>query len=475
MSIFNINTNTTALNALYNVNNTGGQLSQSIQRLSTGLKINSAADNPSGLIIANEFQSQLGGIQQALSNSQDALNYSKTADGAMGQITGLLNSAYSLAVAASNSGTLSSQQVQADNSQLQSIMNSVTTIAKNTQYGQKHLLDGSAGVTASVTNSTDISSISVGGTFNGAALSTNSAVTMTVTTAATQAIATLSASFATAGTSVGADQFTLNGQTFTTNANSTVQDVLNQINNASAQTGVVATYSTGGPIVLNTVKYGSNSSVNFADSGGKLNAGASNATGTNAVAQVTINGSTVTFNGGQNGADGLTLSDTAGNQVVLSETGNSTTIHNVNVGQVSVGTSQFQIGANFGQTTNLSLGNFQASALGGGAVAGSNLSNIDLSTASDAGTAMQVIQAALTQVSNAQGSLGSFEADVLNPNMAQLNVAQQNLTASLSNVQDTNVAQEMTNFTRLQILQQAGVSVLAQANSMPQSVLKLLP
>ncbi len=475
MSIFNINTNTTALNALYNINNTGNQLSQSIQRLSTGLKINSAADNPSGLIIANEFQAQLGGIQQAISNSQDALNYSKTADGAMGQITGLLNSAYSLAVAASNSGTLSSQQVQADNSQLQSIVNSVTTIAKNTQYGQKHLLDGSAGVTSSVTNSTDISSISIGGTFGGAALTTNSAVTLTVTTAATQATATLSVSLATLGTAVGADQFTLNGQTFTTNANSTVQDVLNQINNASSQTGVLASYTTGGPIVLKSINYGSNSSVNFADSGGKLNSGASTASGTNAVAQVTISGTTVTFTGGQNGNNGLTLSDSAGNQLVLSEAGNSTSVTGASVGQVTVGTSQFQIGANYGQTTNLSLGNFQASALGGSAVSGFNLSNIDLSSASDAGTAMQVIQAALTQVSNAQGSLGSFEANVLNPNIAQLGVAQQNLTASLSNVQDTNVAQEMTNFTRLQILQQAGVSVLAQANALPQAVLKLIP
>ncbi len=475
MSIFNINTNTTALNALYNLNNTGDQLSTSIQRLSTGLKINSGADNPAGLIVATEFQSQIGGITQAIQNSQDALNYSKTAEGALSQVNSLLNQARSLAVAASNSGVLSADQVQADNTQLQSIVNSITRIAQTTQFGQKNLLDGSAGVTSSVTNSTDVSAVQIGGTFNGAAITTNSAVTLTVTTAATQAVVTLSQSLATLGTAVGADTFTLNGQTFTTSATTTVQDVLNQINNASNQTGITATYTTGGPIVLKSVGYGANSSINFADAGGKLNSGASSASGTNAVAQVTINGAQVTFTGGQNGYNGLTLTDSNGNKIVLTEAGNSTSVANANVGQVTTGTSQFQVGANYGQTVNLSLGNFQSSALGGGVVSGFNLSNIDLTSAADSGTAMQVIDSAIAQVSSARGQLGAFEADVLNPNISVLGTAQQNLTASLSSIQDTNVAQEMTNFTRLQILQQAGVSVLAQANSAPQAVLKLIP
>ena len=217
------------------------------------------------------------------------------------------------------------------------------------------------------------------------------------------------------------------------------------------------------------------SSINFADAGGKLNSGASSASGTNAVAQVTINGAQVTFTGGQNGYNGLTLTDSNGNKIVLTEAGNSTSVANANVGQVTTGTSQFQVGANYGQTVNLSLGNFQSSALGGGVVSGFNLSNIDLTSAADSGTAMQVIDSAIAQVSSARGQLGAFEADVLNPNISVLGTAQQNLTASLSSIQDTNVAQEMTNFTRLQILQQAGVSVLAQANSAPQAVLKLIP
>lgn len=474
MSIFNINTNSTAMNAVYNLNNTGTSLGQSIQRLSTGLKINSAADNPAGLIVANEFKAQIGGIQQAIQNSQDALNYAKTADSAMSQITSLLTSAYSLAVGASNSGVLSADQIQADNTQLQSIINSVTRIAQTTQFGTKNLLDGSAGVTSSVTDAAKVASVQFGGTFNGAALTTNSSILMTVTAAATQATVALSKTFATLGTTVGADQFTLNGQSFSTDANSTVQDVLTMLNNASGMTGVTASYTAGGGIVLTSNDFGSIAKVNFADASGNLNAGASSAAGTNAAATVTINGATETFTGGQNGNNGLTLTDSYGNKILLTEVGNNTSVANANVGQITTGSSQFQVGANYGQTVNLSLGNMQASALGGSAVAGFNLSNINLTTVADAGTAMQVITAAINQVSTAQGQLGAFESDVLNPNISQLGTASQNLSASLSNIQDTNVAQEMTNFTRLQILQQAGVSVLAQANQLPQSVLKLL-
>src|SRR5579862_4590729 len=108
---FSINTNLSAMDALSNVSNTSNMLSQSITRLSTGLRINSAADDPSGLIIANGFQAQLSGVTQAISNSQDAVNYVKTAEGGLSQVNTLLNSARSLAVAAGNSGTLTSSQI----------------------------------------------------------------------------------------------------------------------------------------------------------------------------------------------------------------------------------------------------------------------------------------------------------------------------------------------------------------------------
>ena len=118
---FSINTNLAANTALNNVTTTQNQLNKSITELSTGLQINSAADNPAGLIISQRFQAQIGGLNQAITNSQDAVNYAKTADGGLSQISNLLDTARSLAVAASNNATLTSSALQADQSQLTSI------------------------------------------------------------------------------------------------------------------------------------------------------------------------------------------------------------------------------------------------------------------------------------------------------------------------------------------------------------------
>src|SRR4026208_1015299 len=109
---FRVNTNVNAMNALRNVGQTGMGLSASINKLSTGLRINSAADDPAGLIISENFRTQIAGIDQAMRNSQDAVNYAKTAEGALDEVSRLLRDARALAVAAGNSATLTDEQNQ---------------------------------------------------------------------------------------------------------------------------------------------------------------------------------------------------------------------------------------------------------------------------------------------------------------------------------------------------------------------------
>ena len=128
--------------------------------------------------------------------------------------------------------------------------------------------------------------------------------------------------------------------------------------------------------------------------------------------------------------------------------------------------SQFQIGSNSGQTASLSIGNFSASTLG--------ISALDLTSASGASTALTAIDTAIDTVTKARGDIGSFQRNTLESNIRSLGIAKENLSATESTIRDTDVASEMTNFTKLQILQQAGMSMLAQANSAPQSVLSLL-
>jgi len=474
---FRINTNIAAQDTLRNLSATGDQFSQSINRLSTGLRINSAADDPAGLIISENFKAQLSGITQALQNNQNATNYAKTAEGALGEVNKLLDDARTLAVASANGATLDANSIQANQQQLTSIIASIDRIATSTSFGNKKLLDGSSGVSASVSNGSKFSSLQFTGQFNGAAITTNSAVTVSVTTAATKA-SVASQTFAFATTTVSAGSFTLNGVSFSTTAADTVNTVLQKINAAQGQTGVSASYTAGGQISLTQQNYGSANAVNLADANGVLLAAAGSATGsgTDAVASVIINNGTglvtVAFTGGKFGNSALKLSDADGNAVSLTEGGNA--VASSQAGSLVAGSASFQIGGNAGQTTTLSLGNFGTTNLGLGAVAGTSLNSIDITTTTGATNALKVIDQAISDVSRGRGTIGNFQRNVLESNIRSLGIAQENVSASESSITDVDVAQEMTNFTKLQILQQSGLSVLAQANSQPSAVLKLL-
>jgi flagellin len=479
---FRVNTNVNAMNALRNVGQTGMGLSASINKLSTGLRITSAADDPAGLIISENFRAQISGIDQAIRNNQDAVNYAKTAEGALDEVNRLLRDARTLAVAAGNTGTLSAAQIQANQSQLNSIISSITRISEQTQFGTKKLLDGSAGVTGSVLSQANVNNVYFGGNFNGSAITTNSLATVTVTTAGTRASLTGSVNFASSTTTVTAGTFSLNGRSFTTTASMTVQDVVNMINSASNSTGITADYTTGGGITLTSVLFGSTGDFTLADAGGVINAaGTANAVGVDAIADITIdtNGTlagglaTVTFTGGRNGLHGLFLSDTAGNTLTLTEAGNAATSA-FTAANLNVGFAQFQVGANANQTVNLSLGNFAASELGRNVVAGVNLSNIDITTATGATDALKVIDQSISEIARSRGEIGSFQRNVIDSNIRSLGVARENLSDTESSIRDVDIAAEMTNFTKLQILQQSGLAVLAQANAAPQAVLSLL-
>ncbi len=472
---FRINTNISAMGALRNLNSTNIEANRSITRLSTGLRINSGADDPAGLIISETFRAQIAGIDQAVRNNQDAMNFAKTAEGALNEIGTLLKDARALAVAGANSATLSESQVQANQSQLNSIAESISRIAQQTQFGGKKLIDGSAGVVASSISAANVSYINFGGTFNGQAITADSLVTVNVTTDAERASLTGSRTFALATTTMTAGSFSLNGKTFTTSSSDTISDVVAKINESSEVTGVTASWTAGAGVVLTSKEYGATAEVNLNDASGVLlsAAGATSDAGVNAVASVsvTVGGSaaTVTFDQGS----GLNLRDSYGNTITMTENGNLLAAA-TSVGQLNVGTTQFQIGANAGQTAGLSLGNFASSQLGSGVVSGLNLSNLDITSGAAATQAMQVIDKAIEEVSGSRGAIGNFMRNTLESQVRNLGVAKENLAASESAIRDADVAEEMTKFTKLQILQQSGLAMLAQANSAPQSVLSLL-
>ena len=476
---FRINTNIAAQGALRNVNQSSDMLNKSINRLSTGLRINNAADDPAGLIASEGFRSQISSIDQAVRNNQDAVNYAKTAEGALSEVNSLLNDARTLAVASANSGVLTSSQIQANQDQLNSIVSSISRISSQTQFGNKKLLDGSSGVRADVTDASKVSSATFTGQFNGASVNASTDLNVQVTTAATRTSYTSAA--VTGNATAKAGTLALNGTNFSFDSGTSITEIASQLNAASGQTGVSVTAdTTTNKLTFEAAKFGTAGKVDLVDSSGIISGGGALAAtaGVDAVATVTLGPSgtptaTATYTAGRAGNDGLTLSDADGNTIRLSEAGNATGAA-AKVAQVSVGSAQFQIGANQGQNVTLSLGNFTASNLGTGAVAGKSLANLDLSTATSASDAMSVLDKAISEVSSARGRIGNFQRNTLESNIRSLGVARENLSASESSIRDTDVAEEMGKYTKAQILQQAGLSVLSQANSAPQSVLALI-
>lgn len=477
---FRINTNTQAMNALRNLTMTGTEANRSMQRLTTGLRINSAGDDPAGLIASESFRSQISGIDQAVRNNQDATNYAKTAEGALSEVNKLLTDARSLAVASGNGATLTDAQRQANQQQLNSIVNSINRISAQTSFGSKRLLDGSAGLSVTSTDQANVGNLNFSGTFGGASITANGLVTVAVTTAATRATAAGTGLVTPADVMSAAGSATLNGVTFSWSTSDTAADVVSRMNQASQQTGVTASINSSNELELTTAAYGSNARIDFVDSSGVFGftGNAASVTGTNAAANVTVdlNGSaagglaTVAFTSGQ----GLTLRDNNGNSIQLTESFGGATGSATTVAQASIGSANFQIGGNAGETATLALGNFASGNLGSGVVSGRNLSNISLTSDASATDAMQVIDRAIQEVSQARGQIGNFIRNTLETNVRSLGVQRENLAATESTIRDVDVAQEMTNFTRLQILQQSGISMLAQANSAPQAVLSLL-
>jgi flagellin len=491
-----INTNMSALNALRNVERAADGFGRSIEKLASGLRINRSADDPAGLIRSEDLRAQIVGLEQAISNSQDATNLIKTAEGALDEMHNLLRSMRQLAVASGNTGTNDLTALQANQNQIASAIDSINRISAQTQFGTKKLLDGTAGTSAVVTNFQRVGGMffggSVFGSVGGAASQDyaigSGAITVEVTAEATRATVTANRTY-TAPTSIIATSASvvINGVNFNVQAGTTtLQSFVDQINSQSSVTGVVAEIFENAAndyrVRLRAKEYGANFSVTVNDQQAILFSAATTqtATGANATATVSvtnIDGGVVTvlFTGGKaSGDSGLRLTDAKGNVILLNEAGNVDDNTGYAIGRTSAGQLEFQIGANAGQVARFSINNMRADKLGTGVVAGKSLKDIDVTKTGGAEEALKIIDAAIQQVSKLRGDMGAFQKNILESNMRSLSIAKENLTATESAIRDTNFAEEISRFTKFQILQQAGMSVLGQANFAPQGVLQLI-
>lgn len=470
-----INLNNAALAAHRTLSGTDNALGKSIERLSSGFKINSAGDDPAGLVISEKLRAQVSGLGQAVKNAGDAVNMVKTAEGALNEVHRLLRSMRDLAVHAANTGANDSAALDADQKQIANAIASINKIAAETQFGNKKLLDGSAGIKGIVTGS----AVTAGDFSYATGLSSGDAIHVDVTTAAEKAML-YTMDFG-ANTDVVTDQagsfnFTINGVQISYDSTTTVTALQSAINAVSGDTNVLASITTAGQLDLVTKTYGSASSISVTGAEGILSGGVVSAAdiGVDACADVEVGGTVDVSNALWASGSGLTLQDTLGNRIVLTEAAATATGNKGAQFQVDVGTLTFQVGAFANQIRELNIADVHASRLGIGVVTGADVSTIDVSTGSGAQDAMKILDQAITDISNIRANLGATQKNVLESSINSLTIAKENISSSESTIRDTDMAAEMVEFTKYQILQQAGVAMLAQANQAPQAMLSLL-
>jgi len=467
MSLTRINNNTMAQNAQRNLSINTDRLSRSMAKLSSGLRINSAADDPAGLVMSETMRAQVSGLDVVQQNVSEAVNLVKTAEGALTEVNSLLRQIQDLALDSASDSTNTADTRAALQAQLESALTTIDSISANTKYAGINLLDGTVGNKISNDQPGNVSSFN----FVTTGFTTGN-IDIDVTTAAEQAkvVGTTTYTAATdslkaAGTLYINDVFI---DDFTTA--DTVQGMIDTINAKSHLTGAKAVYVDNGTGGVDTVKivandYGDATTLKVVQVGQTM---FNNATGTvtdagvDAVATVTVGGVAQTMTAGE----GLQLKDANGNEINLSELGGSS-IHNLGtVATLTSGSASFQTGLSDTEQSEIVINSVAVSSLG--------LTGLDISSASTAQTALTTIANAIDTVSTLRGKLGAFQANELESQGRSLATTRENIAASESAIRDTDFGSEMAEFSTAQILVQSATSFLAQANSLPQNVLSLI-
>lgn len=474
-----INSNVSSLTAQRSLQKSNTSLTNTLTRLSTGLRINRGADDPAGLIASENLRSEISGINQAIDNSQRASNVIATAEGALAEVNNMLLNIKSLIIEAANSGAMSQEEIAANQLQIDSAVESITRISNTTTFAGLRLLDGSldyitSGVATSALTGFQINSANFGD-------DPFIPVSVEVVTSARPAELRYTLSALQGDTSTIEVAGTEGTETLTFREGATADEIMSGINLISDVTGVTVRYindsvTTSG-IAFVSDDYGARAFVSVkAIGGGSFDAEDIDGNTTN---RVVGQDAVATINGALTRGDGLNIklnTTSLDAELTLSE--------DFGIGSTSFsltgGGSLFQLGAKVSANQQVNLG-IQS-------VAASKLGNVEVGFLSDLGTggdasvlndagptaAARIIEAAIRQVTQLRGRLGAFEKNTLETNVNSLGVALENVTASESGIRDADFAYETAQLTRFQILQQAGTSVLATANATPQSVLSLL-
>ncbi len=532
-----INTNVNALTTLNALGATSSSLSTYIQQLSTGKQINSPADNPAGYSIAQRFQTQINGLNQAVSNGNQAVSLVQTATGAIQNETSLLQQIRTIAVQSAN-GSNTTQDRQSLQNVVTQLLAQVQTIATQTQFNGQNLLDGSfAGSQFQVgANSNQIINVSVGNSQTSSLGNFATTTSGTIYGAASGAYAlngylqggAFTVSSGAAGVS-GAGNFdtgTLGVSGSAGSASVTINNkydsaatIASSVNAVSSQTGVTAQAYTS---VAFTVAATGSISFSLSNGNGTTPTNSVNISATvggttsspdlsslvsainNTAATTGISANTQVVGGTQE----LVLTQSQGHNIVIQSSATTTSglasgstasldlvANSVNsttgvvsessitgAGALSSGSGGLLVQGvvQFASANSYAIGNASgigfssaAATLSSGA-GGSQVASVNVSTVAGANQAIAILDQAINALNAQGGALGAVQQRV-QASVSNAQTAATNLQSAQSVVQDANIAAATTQLSKYQILQQAGISTLAQANALQQSYLKLLP
>lgn len=490
-----VNTNVASLNTQRNLNTSSKGLDTSLQRLSTGFRINSAKDDAAGLQISNRLTSQISGLGVATRNANDGISLAQTAEGALQQSTGILQRMRDLALQAANgsNGATERAALQGEVSQLQQELN---RISDTTSFGGRKILDGSFGSQSFQVGANAYETISVSiGSAATDRIGINRSTSSGVAAADGANFAAVSGG-ATVGYQPGASggfsiTAKLGSADITFASGSSARGVAAAVNSKSEETGVTAnarTVAQLGAVTSGTVSFKLNGSNSTAESAVSISANVVDPTDLRALADAINKETGATGISARSLGDKIELVSERGDAIILSEfaNGDGTTDGELTAydfsGENALGAAaDLAAGAAarvdgqvvFEAADAFNITGSDDTTILDGFSSLDSVADIDISTATGAQDALGIINGAISNIDSQRAQLGAVQNRFENTISNLQNIAE-NSSAARSRIRDTDFAAETSELTKNQILQQAGTAILAQANQLPQAVLSLL-
>lgn len=478
-----INTNVASLNAQRNLGATQSNLAKSMQRLSSGLRINSAKDDAAGLAISDRMTSQIRGLNQAVRNANDGISLAQTAEGAMQESTNILQRMRELAVQSANDSNTGSDRasLQKEIAQLQQELDRIAT---TTSFNGKNVLDGTFTAQSFQVgaNAGETISFSVGGASSTQIGAHQLKVAGTINQATAGTANTVAAQTMTVSGSLGTESITVA-------AGATAKTIAEKINNISNDTGVNATAVTNAKLTVGAIGAQSFQLFGKNTTGETISANITNLSDLTELADAINAKAAETGVTAELAADkaSITLKNTEGEDIQMTWASGSQSLQGLAadgtvptgspvVAMTSAGSASVGGNITFNAEKSYSVASTSTTTVLDAASKGSALTSVgsvDISTRSGATDSLSVIDSAISFIDTERANLGAIQNRFENT-ISNLQNISENVSAARSRILDADIAQETSNMTKQNILQQAGVSILAQANQTPQLALSLL-